>query len=382
MTGNWMHLLLALLLWVASSAFAADKPQDEFARTIKVFLGMDFANDWDSLEKLPRMKWAPLPPTMLQNCLPDGGCFTRQGVAVMGAARVAVLATGARTIVTNAYFRNTAGPLGEPEIQAALRQAGFLTELVRCPIQAGTGGTNWYRLKAANANPGYLSIQTLCNGRPCEGFVLTPGENLPPLQPNQLKIYTEKCAATGADRTPVSSVLPNEQLARTLMALFPPSSGAASYDWKTLASLPTGVVWQPGGPKKGNLSFKNDLNSLIQSGNATLASREFSILASGTPTQAKIVYVEEARMHPRGEDVLAVLRGQGLQAKLTRCGPVYTESTNNWYAVSSPGTRPVTLRQSIRFEGSQAQDSYEVRLDASLPPRDPRDREPGVGGCR
>jgi hypothetical protein len=39
------------------------------------------------------------------------------------------------------------------------------------------------------------------------------------------------------------------------------------------------------------------------------------------------------------------------------------------------------LRQSIRYEGNQVQDSYELRLDASLPARDARDRDPGMGGC-
>ena len=65
-----------------------------------------------------------------------------------------------------------------------------------------------------------------------------------------------------------------------------------------------------------------------------------------------------------------------------RCGPVYTESTDNWYTVTSASTRPVMLKQSLRFEGKQAQDAYELRLDNTLPKRDPRDRDPGVGGCR
>ena len=33
-------------------------------------------------------------------------------------------------------------------------------------------------------------------------------------------------------------------------------------------------------------------------------------------------------------------------------------------------------------EGNQVQDSYELRLDNTLPKRDPRDRDPGAGGCR
>ena len=71
-----------------------------------------------------------------------------------------------------------------------------------------------------------------------------------------------------------------------------------------------------------------------------------------------------------------------IAVQLTRCGPVYTESTNNWYALTSAGTRPAMIRQSLRYDGNQVQDTYELRLDGSLPTRDPRDRDPSVNGCR
>ena len=80
--------------------------------------------------------------------------------------------------------------------------------------------------------------------------------------------------------------------------------------------------------------------------------------------------------------MLGLLRAQGLDVKLQRCGPVYTESINNWYSVTSPKTHPVMLRQSLRLDGKQVQDTYELRLDNTLPKRDPRDRDPGVNGCK
>jgi hypothetical protein len=80
--------------------------------------------------------------------------------------------------------------------------------------------------------------------------------------------------------------------------------------------------------------------------------------------------------------VLGLLRAQGYDVKLARCGPVYTESTNNWYSVTSAKTKPVMVLQSIRLDGKQVQDGYAVRLDNTLPKRDPRDRDPGVGGCK
>ncbi len=87
-------------------------------------------------------------------------------------------------------------------------------------------------------------------------------------------------------------------------------------------------------------------------------------------------------MHTRGENLLLRVYQQGFAVRLARCGPVYTKSTNNWYEVTSAKSRPAMLKQSIRYDGNQVQDTYELRLDNTLPKRDPRDRNPGVGGCR
>lgn len=359
--------LIAIVLLFTAPAHGAP-PEAEFAATIKAFFSRDFVNDWIALDKLSGIKWAPLPPPMLQNCLPDGGCFTRQGTAILGGRTLTVLATGARTFPINLYLRNTTASFGESAVVEALKQTDLSTELVRCPIEAGRGGTNWYRVKGVNARAGYLSIQTSCNGRACEGYVLYSGEDLPPLQPNQLRLYTEKCSATGAARAPVSTAMPHELLSRTLASLIPPSDGPALYDWKTLTSLATGIEWNK--------------NTAMRTGQLTVAGRTFSVLASGSSTQVAMIQLEEiGRMHPRGEDLLAVLRAQGFNVNLVRCGPVYTESTNNWYRVTGPKTRPVMLKQSIRFEGNMAQDGYEIRLDSSLPLREARDRDPRVNGC-
>lgn len=365
-----------------TAAHAAASPEDELVRSIKVVLGKNFNTDWDGLETLPGIKWAPLPPKMLQNCLPDGGCFTRQGSAAIGGRNLVVIATGARTIVSNLYFRNATTPLGEAAVVAALKRAGLSTELARCPVKSGVGGTNWYRLKSTSTNPGVLSIQSSCNGKPCEGFALTQGADLPPLQPNQLRLYSEQCSATAADRKPVATVMPHEQLAKTIEALLPPATGAALYDWNTLTKLLPDGQWSPGGARKTDLSFRGDPNPLSMSGQVALSGRKFSLLASGSQTQAKVIYLEELGMHPSGEHMLGALYKLGYAIRLVRCGPVYTESTNNWYSVTSTKTRPALLQQSIRYEGKQVQDAYVLRLDGTLPKRDPRDRDPGVGGCQ
>jgi len=375
-------LSLSLGAIVLLSGFQAGrKPEEEFVGIVKTYLSMGLPMDWDGLEKLPGIKWAPLPPTMLQNCLPDGGCFTRPGAAVIGGRSMVVIATGARTMVLNIYFRNAAAPLGEAAVVTAVKQAELTGDLVRCPVQAAAGGTNWYRLKGAKVSPGFLSIQTVRGAKPSEGFVLSYGDELPALQPKQLALYSEHCAA-GAERGPVSTVKPHQRLAEVITALLGQAAGPALYDWKTLAGLPTDIVWDSAGPKKVDLSVQNDPNPLMQSGYVGYAGRKFSLMASGNPTQVRNIYFDEQGMHPRGEHMLGVVYEKGIQVRLVRCGPVYTESTNNWYGLSSPKTRPAMVRQSIRYEGNQVQDSYVLRLDGTLPARDPRDRDPGVNGCQ
>ncbi len=357
-------------------------PEADLATIARTYLGMSLPADWRGIEGLPGIRWAPLPPTSLENCLPDGGCFVRQGALTLGGRNITVVATGARAMVLNVYFRNTGAALGETKVVQALKDAGMGAILARCPVRTGAGGTNWYRLSGAGIAPAYLSIQGPTSARPTEGFVLSPGEDLPPLQPNQLAAYTEQCAP-GAERTPVSTVKPHERLAEIIVALLVPvSASGARYDWESLGAIPTEIAWNAGGPTPADLTtLHNDPSPLMRSGTATWAGRKFSLMASGTSTQVANIYFDEQGMHPRGEHMLGVVYEKGVQVQLVRCGPVYTQSTNNWYRLTSPRTRPALIRQSIRYDGNQVQDSFVLRLDGTLPTRDPRDRDPGVNGC-
>lgn len=376
-----LRLVIAILPLVAIgllAAFrAAPSPESELAALVKAFLALDAPPSWEAIDQLPGIRWAPLPATSLTNCLPDGGCYARQGTSTIAGRSIAVVATGARTMVMNLYLRNSGAPFGEPAVVAALGQAGLSPVLARCPARPGSGSTNWY--KFGGAKPGYLSIQAAAAGRPTEGFVVGHGAELPRLQPNQLALYSEQCAA-GADRKVVSTARPHEMLAETVVSLLLPT-GAAPLDWKSLTALSNGMSWDAAGPKKTDLSFRQDPNPLSQSGTVKLAGREFSLLASGTATQVKVIYFDEMGMHPRGEHMLGVVYQKGIAVQLLRCGPAYTESTNNWYNLTSNRTRPAVILQSIRYDGQQVQDAYVLRLDGLLPPRDPRDRNPGSAGC-
>src|SRR5215510_1531605 len=111
--------------------------------------------NWSGLEALPGIKWAPLPQTSLQNCLPDGGCFARQGVAKFGDHSFTVIASGARTFVTNIYFRSNARAMGETNVLDALKQAGFAPELARCPVKGRSAGRTGIGCRARAPIPAY-----------------------------------------------------------------------------------------------------------------------------------------------------------------------------------------------------------------------------------
>jgi len=190
---------IALVALCIALPAVAGQSEDELAATLGQMLGKRFVADWQGVEALKAVDWAPLPPRMLRDCLPDGGCFARQGTARIGDRTLGVLASGARDFVSHLHLRNPGPPFGETAVLAALRQAGLTSTLARCPVAAtpgpGTGGTNWYRVSGAGLGPGYLSIQTSCNGQPCEGFVVSLGDRLPPLQPDQQRLYSQQCAA-------------------------------------------------------------------------------------------------------------------------------------------------------------------------------------------
>ncbi len=375
----WLTLAISATLVAASTSSASGQSstaQDQFAAFVRAYYGLGQAPAWDGLDKLSGVRWAPA-PTELKNCLPNGDCFARQGTATIGGRNFAMVASGARTMVVNLLIRNVSAPLGDSALVAALGRTGFATTLARCPVRVGAEGTNWYKLTGAGGDEGFISIQPAGPGRPNEGYTLSQGTELPQLQPAQLSMYSERCAA-GSERKVVSSSKPHEELASLVVTLL--AKGAALYDWKTLAGL-SAITWNGSGPVRSDLTARGDANPVSQTGSVKLAGREFSVMASGTPAQVRTIYLDEVGRHPKGEHMLGVVYEKGIAVRLVRCGPMYTESTNNWYNLQGSATRPANIRQSINYDGNNVSDAYELRLDGTLPTRDPRDRNPGSNGC-
>jgi hypothetical protein len=371
---------ISVVLAAGCSATRALAQPDDLAAIIRTFATLAQPADWHGLEQLPEIRWAKSGPVSLPNCAPDGHCYAQQGALSLGGRRLTVLATGARTMVFNVYLRNTGAPLGADATLRALHAINISVTPARCPVRGSRGTTTWFRLGGAGLLPVHLAVQPPNPRGVGEGFVLSAGAELPMLQPNQLSLYSERCEA-GAAQRPVATVRPHEAIAAMVVTLLVPSS-AALHEWAGVAALPTGITWSGPGPVRGDLSYRGDRNPYNRTGTVRVGGRAFSVLASGTQRQVQVVYLDEMQMHPRGEHTLGVVYQQGIAVQLTRCGPVYTESTNNWYALTSGRTQPAMLRQSIRHDGNQVQDAYELRLDGSLPAREPRDRNPGANGCR
>jgi hypothetical protein len=145
----WMAICLSSL------AQATPAPEDELARIVKMLVAKNASNEWSAVDGIPGSRWAALPPKSLQNCLPDGACFARQGTLALGGRNLVLIATGARSFLRHVYVRNTGAAFGESGVLAALQKAGIATELARCPVPGTAGDTNWYRLKAASVEPAY-----------------------------------------------------------------------------------------------------------------------------------------------------------------------------------------------------------------------------------
>lgn len=383
-----MHIravLAALALAVtAAPAFAQPAAEDELATLVGAFTN---PGDWRTIESVRTVRWAPLPPTMLQNCLPDGGCFTRAGNAVVGGRPLTVLATGARMGVGNVYLRNNGPAYGEAAIVEGLRRAGWQPQLARCPIRPGNPVHNskWWRISRGQT-VAHVSLTIACGARRCEGVGVHGGPELPPLDPAELSQYSTQCNAAGGGGAPVASTRPHEEIARLIAAAAPRATDPPAMTWAALRQRFTGIQWGPTlMPRDPALMYDDDPGTryLTPTAEVTLATRIMHLQATGTPQHARILRINEGGMHPRGESVqlLNALRAAGYTVTLARCGKIYTQSRITYYRLAGPATRPTFMRVDERFEGPREQTTLRVYLDGLLPAPLAGETPPG-GACR
>ena len=191
-----------IVMALGCASASAQSAEDQLAQVVAALMmpaGSEGSyGDWSQIESVKQIRWEALPPNMLDNALPDGSYFTRRGLANLGGQPFGVVATGARTMVVNVYLRNVGqAPVGEPKVLAALQRKGISLDLARCPIKGSAGaGNQWWQVKAPGKRPAFFNSQTNCNGKPCEGYALLLGSELPTLTPEQQRLYTDRC--TGA----------------------------------------------------------------------------------------------------------------------------------------------------------------------------------------
>ena len=188
--------IIATAVLFAGMAAAASGPAAALAEFIKplLLLPADSGGAWDDLEKVPAVRWAA-GPTMLDKPSPDGNYFARPGQATVGGRSLGIVASGARSMVFSIYLRDPAPPMEPDALVAGFRQAGFEVSPARCPINpGGAASRRWYRLTMPRKKPAFLYAGPLRSGG--SGYTLYLND-LPPLAPAEVALYTEKCKTGG-----------------------------------------------------------------------------------------------------------------------------------------------------------------------------------------
>lgn len=365
-----------VILTLSCSAVHAQSPPEQLAEVVTALMmpaGSEGSyGDWSGLDAVEQIRWQPLPPAMLDDGLPDGSYFTRKGLANLAGTPFGVVATGARTMVVNVYFRNvSASPVGEAATLDGLRRLGFTLELARCPISGGAdGGNTWWRIERPGKRPAWFNVQVDCNGKPCEGYALLLGESLPTLAPQLQRLYTDRCGGESTGTTPVPVAAWDQQLATLFTTLMPPDR-ATAIAWREIDRVRT-VQWTPMPPAEmQSPPWSDTQHHFYRGGQTDLGGRVLYLTATGTRDSVRSIHVEDQSTQADRGDVLAVLQRQGYRVELARCGKIYLLSSGRWYRVAGQGKHPAVLEREVRCDTAacpRGQESYTLTLDGALPP--------------
>lgn len=379
----------AIVMAVGCAAAHAQSSEDQLAQVVAALMqpaGSEGSyGGWEQIEAVKQIRWEPLPPREQDNALPDGSYFTRRGLANLDGRPFGVVATGARTMVINVYFRNVGkSPVGEPAVVGALQRQGFSLDLARCPIEGAAGaGNKWWRVQGPSKRPAFFNSQTDCNGAKCEGYALLLGETLPTMTPQQQRLYTDRCSGEAAGQATAAPTAWDEQLASLFMILIPPErSGAMA--WPEIDKVQI-AKWAPMPPQQMQTPPWSDTeNHFYRGGQADLGGRVLYLTATGTKNEVRNVHSEDAQTQANRGDVLKVLQQRGFDVQLVRCGKLYQLSAAKWYRVTGPAKRPVMLMRNVRCDTvacPKGQENYTLALDGVLPKLQAGEVEAVSGRC-
>ena len=385
----FMRAIGAAILLLDCGALHAQSPPEQLSDVVATLMMPEGSEGsfggWEGLDAVKQVRWQPLPPTMLDNGLPDGNYFTRKGLANLAGTPFGVVATGARTMVINVYFRNvSATPVGEAAMLDGLRGRGFKLELARCPVKEGAGvGNKWWRIELAGKRPAWLNAQTDCNGKKCEGYALLLGETLPTLTPQLQRLYSDRCGGEQAGTAPAPAAAWDAQLAALFTAFMPPDR-STSTPWQAIDEVRT-VQWAPMPPAEmQSPPWSDTQHHFYRGGQADLGGRVMYLTATGMRDSVKSIHIEDQSTQADRGDVLVVLQRQGYRVELARCGKVYQLSSGRWYRISGQGKHPTVLKREVRCDTvacPRGQESYTLSLDGALPPLTAGEIDAVRGAC-
>jgi len=374
---GFRHILFAIASTCVCALSNAQTPADTLVQVVAALMLPEGTQHtfygWNDLDAAKQVRWASSPPRMLDDALPDGAYFALEGMVRGDGHRLSVEATGVRTMVTNVYFRNHGAALGETAVLAALNRAGLKVELVRCPIAASPAASNkWWRITGPGKRPAWFHSQASCNGARCESYALLLGETLRTMIPKEQRLYTDSCTPGTSAARPAPAAEWDEKLASLLAALIP-QQGATSVAWGALERA-TAVRWMPLPPREAGEPPMPDGNRHYRVGETDLGGRVLGVTATGTRDSVYHIYfADQATQADRG-DALRALWSKGYNVWLARCGKRYQLSTQTWYRVTGPASRPVMIQRGIRCDTTacpRAQEEYQLAITAALPPLQP-----------
>jgi hypothetical protein len=179
---------------VASAAVAAPPAAapSTLAEFLKPFLILpaDSGGAWEDLGRNPAVHWTST-PTMTNKPSPDGNFFAQVGQGSLGGRSIAVVATGARSMVFSIYLRDPAPPIEPEALAGGLRQAGFTLAPARCSIDPrNPSPRRWYRLGLAKKKPAFLYVGPTQTGG--WGYTLYLGD-LPSMSQAEAALYSDNC---------------------------------------------------------------------------------------------------------------------------------------------------------------------------------------------
>ena len=377
------NMLVAALAACASQAMAADPSASALAGLVKPLLlppAREFMPPgWDGMEANRAIRWGQ-GPVMTEKPAPDGSFFARPGQAMFAGRPMMVVATGARTMVLNYYFRNPGAPIAPDDIVAGFRQAGFAVTPSRCASNPGQPAPKrWYRLSHPQKRPAILYVGPLASGG--QGYTLFL-DQAPPMTQAESAVYTDNCSARPGAAPGGPARIANGQagVVAVIEALLRPTGSASAIPWVSLATLPA-ISWNKLPATRMSNPFGDggaDNNPRLLEGRFKTPTTEMSAIATGDDQVATRFQLINGGNLPRGAVFDGLVR-DGYAITAIRCGKPYTEMSENWFRISGGGKQPAILYRAMYRDGGRTTETYGLRIDNLMPPMQPG-QTPAPGG--